>query len=110
MVAPIDSKASFEVEGETITLRLNFRAIALAEEHGLDLLSMDGENMSPVRAAVLVKCLAIQEHPDFTEDHTLAIVAKAPNELGAALVSLFSQYGGLVEGNVKAPKRKKVGA
>jgi hypothetical protein len=98
------------VEGETITLRLNFRAISLAEEHGINLLAMDGADMSPTKAAVLVKCLAIQEHPDFTEDHTMAIVAKAPTELAEALVELFSKYGGKAEGNAPGRRSKKAPA
>lgn len=109
MVAPIDSKATFEVEGETITLRLNFRSIALAEEHGIDLLSMDaGDKMTATKAAVLVKCLAVQDHPEFTEDHTIAVVVAAPAELEAALVELFTNYGGKVSTEGKAsPKTVK---
>lgn len=104
MVAPIDAKVTFEVEGEPITLRLNFRSISLAEQHGIDLLAFDGSALTPSRSATLVKCLAVQEHPDFTEDHTLAIVARAPQALATALIDLFTSYGGKAdEGNgVKA--------
>jgi hypothetical protein len=106
MVAPLDAKASFEVEGETITLRLNFRSIALAEEHGINLLSADGIDLSPTRAAIVVKCLAVQEHPDFTEDHTMAIVAAEPERLTEALIALFRSYGGKPGGNATGGKRK----
>lgn len=113
MIAPIDAKASFEVEGETITLRLNWRSIALAEEHGIDLLAMDETTeLRPTKAATLVKCLAVQEHPEFTEDHTIAIVAKAPVELAKAIVELFASYGGKVsapQGKAKARVTRKAG-
>lgn len=107
MVAPLDAKAVFEVEGEPITLRLNFRSIALAEENGIDLIGGTMENLSPTKSAVLVKCLAVQEHPEFTEDHTMAIVAKAPAGLRDALIELFSKYGSAPSagGNVGKPKR-----
>ena len=106
MVAPLDAKSTFEVEGETITLRLNFRSISLAEEHGIDLMGGMTEELRPSQAAVLVKCLAVQEHPDFTEDHTIAIVQSAPEELREALVELFSKYAGKAEGNQKGRKAK----
>jgi len=108
MVAPLDAKSTFEVDGELITLRLNFRSIALAEEHGIDLLAQDAAELKPTKAAVLVKCLAVQEHPYFTEDHTMAIVASAPQALATALVELFSRYGGKAsaEGNGKGRRTK----
>lgn len=95
MVAPLDAKATFEVEGEPVTLRLNFRSISLAEEHGIDLIGGTMTELSPTKSAVLVKCLAIQEHPDFTEDHTMAIVAQEPEKLRDALLELFTKYGGI---------------
>lgn len=112
MVAPLDAKATFEVEGEPITLRLNFRSISLAEEHGIDLIGGTMTDLSPSKSAVLVKCLAVQEHPGFTEDHTMAIVAKAPAALRDALLELFSKYGAApsAEGNGAKPgkaRRKK---
>lgn len=94
MVAPIDAKVTFEVEGEPITLRLNFRSIALAEKHGINLLALESPDLSMTEAAIIVKCLAVQEHPDFTEDHTLAVVAQAPEALAGALIELFASYGG----------------
>lgn len=94
MLAPIDAKVTFMVEGDPITLRLNFRAVALAEKHGINLLAIEDPNLSMTEAAILVKCLAVQDHPEFTEDHTLALVAKAPEALANALIELFSSYGG----------------
>jgi hypothetical protein len=98
MVAPIDAKVTFEVEGEPITLRFNFRAISLAEQNGIDLLNESAADLRPTQAATLVKCLATQDHPDFTEDHALAIVMKAPEAMRDALIALFSEYGGKVSG------------
>ena len=108
MVAPLDAKVTFEVEGEPITLRLNFRSISLAEEHGIDLIGGTMTDLSPSKSAVLVKCLAVQEHPEFTEDHTMAIVARAPEALRDALLELFVKYGGAAstEGNGKGRAKK----
>jgi hypothetical protein len=108
MVAPLDAKVTFGVEGEPITLRLNFRSIALAEDNGIDLIGGTMTDMSATKSAVLVKCLAVQEHPDFTEDHTMAIVAKAPEALRDALLELFAKYGGVAstEGNGVGRKPK----
>ena len=105
MLAPLDAKATMQVEGETITLRLNFRSIALADEYGIDLFSAGIGNLSSAKSATLVKCLAVQEHPDFTEDHTMAIVLKAPEQLRTALIYLFENYAGKSEGNGKGPKK-----
>lgn len=110
MVAPLDAKATFEVEGETITLRLNFRSIALAEENGIDLIGGTMTDLTPTKSAVLVKCLAVQEHPEFTEDHTMAIVVKAPDALRDALLELFTKYAGASEGNGKGRKTGKLAA
>lgn len=107
MVAPIDAKASFEVEGETVTLRLNFRAISLAEEHGVDLMGEGLQEMTTAKAVTIVKCLGAQDHPEWTEDHWLAIVVKAPQQMQSALVALFTKYGGKSEGNAKGRKSKK---
>lgn len=105
MVAPIDAKASFEVEGEPISLRLNFRAIALAEANGIDLLNGSVSEMNLTQAVVLLKCLGAQDQPEFTEDHWLAVVRAEPDKMKKALVDLFEQYGGKA-GNVKRPKAK----
>jgi hypothetical protein len=109
MVAPLDAKVTFEVEGDPVTLRLNFRSIALAEESGIDLLGGTLTDLSPSKSAVLVKCLAVQEHPDFTEDHTMAIVARAPDALRGALIELFSKYASppSAEGNAKPRRRAR---
>lgn len=106
MVAPIDAKAQFELEGETITLRLNFRAIALAEQHGIDLLNDGAADLRPTQAATLLKCLCVQDHPEWTEDHALAVVVRAPEQMRDALLKLFTEYGGKASGNAKGRKPK----
>lgn len=106
MLAPLDAKAEIQVGGETITLRLNFRSVALADAHGIDVFA-DMDNLSSAKAATLVKCLAVQEHPDFTEDHTLAISVQYPDQLRNALVTLFTKYGGVTGGNGTGLKKAR---
>jgi hypothetical protein len=106
MVAPLDAKVTFDVEGEPVTLRLNFRSISLAEEHGIDLIGGTMDDLSPTKSAVLVKCLSVQEHPEFTEDHTMTIVAKAPAALRDALIELFGKYAGVPSAEGKARGKK----
>lgn len=104
MVAPIDAKATFEVEGETITLRLNFRSLKLADAEGIDVLA--GKALSPMKVATLLRCLAVQEHPDMGDDEAFAIVVKGGEAAGAAIADLFTKFGGSAsaEGNVAAAK------
>jgi len=107
MVAPIDSKASFEMEGETITLRLNFRSIALAESEGINLLA--GKEMSLSQVALVVRCLAVQDHPDMDNDEALAIATRGGAQVGKALTDLFAKFGAKPSeaGNVKPKTRAK---
>lgn len=104
MVAPIDAKVTFEVEGEPITLRLNFRTLALAKKEGVNLVS--GEQRDMLELATAVRCLAVQDHPDMTDDEALAIVMRGGESTGAAMVSLFSDFAASAEGNGKKAKAK----
>lgn len=107
MVAPIDAKASFEVEGETVTLRFNFRAISLAEANGIDLLNSGMQMESLTQAVTLLKCLGAQDQPDYTEDHWLSVTMKEPDKMREALISLFENFGGVAEvGNARKPRKK----
>ena len=110
MVAPVDSKVEVEVDGETITLRLNFRSISLLEEAGLDLFSPEGFDMTLARSAVMCRCLAITDHPTMTDDEALAIVARAGQSFGVAVLDLIARFGGKpdesAEGNEEAAKEK----
>lgn len=105
MVAPIDAKATFEAEGEVFTLRLNFRVLALAKKEGVNLLS--GVEMDAVSVAVAVRCLAAQDHPDMTDDDAFAIVVRNGEAVGAAMTTLFTEFGGSAGGNAVKPKAKR---
>jgi hypothetical protein len=107
MLAPTDAKAIVDIDGEPIALRLNFRSIALAEKHGIALLSGQVPNLDETGGIVLVKCLAMEEQPYFTEDHVVTMLATNPAGVGQALIDLFEQYGGKVSGNVKGRKATK---
>lgn len=107
MVAPVDAKATFVVEGEEISLRFNFRAIAMAEENGIDLMNGAVNELSLTKAVILLKCLGAQDHPDFTEDHWLGVVRAEPEGMRDALIKLFESYGGKPEGNAPAVKSRK---
>ena len=105
MVAPIDAKVTFEVEGETITLRLNFRSIALLEAAGLDLFSPQGVEMTLAKSAIMCRCLAVTDHPAMTDDEALATTVKAGAAFGAAVMDLIARFGGKTdepEGNAPA--------
>jgi hypothetical protein len=104
MVAPIDAKASFEVEGETITLHLNWRSLALAAENGIDVLR--GDPLSSLKTAVLVRCLAVQEHPDMTDEEAFAIIVKAADKAAGAVASLYAAFGGVASAEGKAKRAK----
>ena len=107
MVAPIDAKATFEAEGEAFTLRLNFRTLALAAKEGVDMLA--GKERSPLEMALVLKSLASVDHPEMTDDTALALMLRHSAAVGAALTTLFEQFGGDVGGNVK-PKAAKAKA
>lgn len=104
MVAPIDSKVSFEVEGETFTLRLNFRSIALAKAEGINILG--GMEIDPINVATVIRCLAVQEHPEISDEEAFAIAVRGGDAVGNALTELFAKFGAKpgAEGNV--PKKK----
>lgn len=103
MVAPIDSKVSFQVEGETFTLRLNFRSLALAKSEGVDLLA--GDNLDPFKIATALRCLAVQDHPEMTDEEAFAVAVRGGEDVGQALTDLFTAFGGSAEGNAKKKRR-----
>ena len=113
MVAPVDSKIVFEVDGEAITLRLNFRSISLLEEAGLDLFSPEGCDMTMARSAIMCRCLAITEHPTMSDDEALAVVARmsgGEKPFAAHVIELIARFGGKPDeepvGNVETAKEK----
>lgn len=105
MLAPTDAKSEVKVGGETIVLRLNFRSIALAETHGINLLGGETPELGETSGIVLVKCLAIEEQPYFTEDHVITMVSQNSAGVRKALIDLFAMYGGKAKaGNVTGRK------
>jgi hypothetical protein len=108
MVAPIDAKEVLKAGGDELTLRLNFRSISLLEESGLDLFSEAGVHMTLAKSALLVKCLAVTDHPALTEDEALAIVVADQAAVGRAVLNLIARFGGKAEeegeGNGRAAK------
>jgi hypothetical protein len=103
-IAPIDSKVSVEVGGETITLRLNFRALALAKKAGVNLLA--GGEMDPIDIAIAVRCLAADAHPHMTDEEAFALVVAGGEAVGKAIADLFADFSKAAEGNAK-PKAKR---
>lgn len=110
MVAPVDSKVEIEVEGETISLRLNFRSISLLEAAGLDLFAPEGFDLTLARSAIMCRCLAITDHSAMSDDEALAIVTRSGQTFGAAVLDLIARFGGKpdeeAEGNAQAGKTK----
>lgn len=102
-VAPIDSKVTFEADGDTFTLRLNFRALALAKAAGVNLMS--GSQMDPLDIAVAVRCLAADAHPEMTDEEAFALVIKGGDAVTKAVADLFTSFSKAAEGNVKAKRR-----
>lgn len=94
MVAPIDAKVELKVDGETITLRLNFRSISLLEENGLDLFSESGVQMSLAKAAKMCRFLAVTDHPEMTDDEALAVVSRSKQAFGLQVIELIERFGG----------------
>lgn len=106
MIAPIDSKVTVEVGGETIALRLNFRTMTLAKKAGVNL--MGGGEMDIFDISIAVRCLAVEERPEMTDEEAFAIAVRGGEPLGKALAELFTDFAGQAssaEGNGK-PKAK----
>ena len=102
-VAPIDSKVTFEAGGDTYTLRLNFRALALAKAAGVNLMS--GLEMDPLDIAVAVRCLAADAHPHLTDEEAFALVVTGGDLVTKAIADLFASFTKAAGGNVKAKRQ-----
>ncbi|WP_343347658.1 hypothetical protein WJT74_05175 [Sphingomicrobium sp. XHP0239] len=103
MVAPIDAKTEIEVEGETITLRLNFRTLALAKKAGANL--MNGTSMDALEVAAAIRCLASVDHPKMTDEEGLAIAVVASDEVAAAMERLAVDFGSRAKGEPGKPEK-----
>jgi hypothetical protein len=104
-IAPIDSKVTVEAAGERITLRLNFRALALAKKAGVNL--MTGGELDPLDLAVAVRCLATDAHPDMTDEEAFALIVTGGEDFGKALAELFADFTKGAEGNGKAKAKSQ---
>lgn len=104
MVAPIDAKVSFEVEGETFTLRLNFRTLSLVEAEAKSFLEQASEDLSVVTWARVVRSLAADDHPAMSYEEAMAIWVRGGAVVMDAVQKLFTLFGGEPEGNVKRAK------
>lgn len=108
MLAPIDARSVIEVGGESIVLRLNFAGIAMCEQLGVDLFGENGVPQTMTRIALVVKGLAISEHPEMTPDEALAIVSVVgPVKVVEAIMSMIGRFGAQAEeteGNVQTAK------
>jgi hypothetical protein len=102
-IAPIDSKVTVKVGGDEITLRLNFRALALAKKAGVNLLT--GGEMDPLDIAVAVRCLAADAHPNMTDEEAFALVITGGESVGNAMADLFADFSKAAEGNAAKAKR-----
>lgn len=113
MVAPIDAKVVIDIDGEPVTLRLCFRSIALGIQLGVDLFSEEGIDMNLPNAALLVKSLAVVDHPEMTEDEALAVVVRhGAAEIGKVVLDLIAKFGGKAdtpstEGKVPKTRTRK---
>ena len=77
MVAPIDAKATIEADGETFTLRLIFRTMAKCEAAGIDLFDPASlSNVTTVKTAKLVQCLAVVDHENMSGDVAFALTLR----------------------------------
>lgn len=104
-LAPIDGKVTIEAAGDTFTLRLNFRTIALAKAQGVDVFRP--ENMDVLQSAQLLKALATPEHPDLSDDHALALVLHHGEELKDGLATLFATLSPKSDGKSSPRKAGK---
>lgn len=102
MLAPIDAVAKVEEAG--VTLRLNFRTIALAAAENIDLFDQVSlNNLTTFTTAKLARCLATPDQPDFTDEDGLALTLGHAKAFTAALFELMSKAVGKA-GDENPPK------
>ena len=95
MVAPVDATATIEAEGETFTLRLNFRAIALAEAEGIDLFDPQSLNkLTTASTSRLIRCLAKQDQDGFTDEQGFALATRHGEAVTLAIFQLIQIASG----------------
>jgi hypothetical protein len=96
MLAPIDATATVDVGGETLTLTLNFRTLALAAKGGVDLLSpqeSEGQrSLTMYPMATLIAAFAAPAHPDFAEEQAFSLLVGHAGAGTAAIQSLLTDF------------------
>jgi hypothetical protein len=103
MLAPVDAVATVTAEGQSITLRLNMRTMALAAAGGVDLFDPAAlDALTTLQQSRLVHALASIDTPDLTEDHALALVVRHGEATGAAIIDLLARAAG---GNTANPPK-----
>ncbi len=85
MVAPIDTTASFDADGETFTLTMNYRTIALAEGLKADAITGFGTQPTVSGMAAAIWGFARPAHPKLTHDEALALAVRHGAAAGEAL-------------------------
>ncbi len=108
MVAPIDAKASFEAEGETFELAMNFRTIALAEDAKADVVTSFGSGKPTVSGmSILIWAFAQPAHPDLTTEDAFALAIRHGEAVGGALGKVFAAASAKADGSENPPKAKR---
>ena len=115
MVAPIDASASFEADGESFTLRMNFRTIALAEAEQPTALMNFGQGRPTVSGmALLIWAFAQPAHEDLTKDQALALAIRHGDAVGKALREVITGSSAVAEpgkgDGPTHPRRRRPGA
>nr|AGU09812.1 hypothetical protein [uncultured organism] len=92
MVAPMDATATLDAGGEQITLAMNFRTIAIAEDAKEDVVTGFGEGRTNVSSlALLVWAFAQPAHPALSHDQALTLVFQHGAAVGTALRTVFQK-------------------
>lgn len=109
MVAPIDAKATLEVEGETFTLAMNMRTFALAKQAGFNFFAMKaGDQLDAFDLTAILKAFATPAHPAMTEEEAFAIALRHGDALGATIQRMSEEFGAQVKaGDARPPKARQ---
>lgn len=99
MLAPIDAVATVEAGGDTITLTLNFRTLALCARGGVDLLAEGGAGELDVyKMATVIAAFAKPAHPDFTDEDAFALLVRHGTEASQGVTRLLSAFSEAASG------------
>lgn len=88
MMAPIDSRATFEAGGRSFTLVINFATLARAEDAGVDLLGLGLRaviDLGTTRVATLIAALLVDGGTNLAADQVLPLLIRSPEPIMSAL-------------------------